>query len=83
VEVGDDRETTVERFRVRRALPRRGRRTVGPWCFADHMGPATVTESPGLDIGPPHRELHTVTWLLYGEALHRDGLGSEKADARC
>ena len=44
-------------LRVRRALPRRGRRTVGAWCFADHMGPADVTENSGLDIGaaPAHR----------------------------
>jgi hypothetical protein len=32
---------------VRRALPRRERRTVGPWCFADHMGPALATETAG------------------------------------
>ena len=53
---------------VRRALPRRERRTVGAWCFADHMGPAPVTETSGLDIGPhPHTGLQTVTWLLTGE----------------
>jgi quercetin 2,3-dioxygenase len=77
VEIGQDREATVGRFRVRRALPRRGRRTVGAWCFADHMGPAEVTERSGLDVGPhPHMGLQTVTWLLGGEALHRDSLGS-------
>ena len=37
---------------VRRALPQRTHRTVGAWCFADHMGPADVTEEHGLDIGP-------------------------------
>lgn len=79
VEISDDREATVGRFRVRRALPRRERRTVGAWCFADHMGPADVDESSGLDIGPhPHIGLQTVTWLLAGEALHRDSLGSEQ-----
>jgi redox-sensitive bicupin YhaK (pirin superfamily) len=52
---------------------------VGAWCFAYHMGPELVTETRGLDIGPhPHTELHTVTWLVAGEVLHRDSLGSEQ-----
>jgi len=79
VEVTDSRESTVGAMRVKRALPRRARRTVGPWCFADHMGPEQVTETSGLDIGPhPHTGLHTVTWLMAGEVLHRDSLGSEQ-----
>ena len=41
IEVTDSREEQVGRIRVRRALPRKGRRTVGAWCFADHMGPPT------------------------------------------
>lgn len=79
VEVSDDREATVGAMRVRRALPRRGRRTVGAWCFADHFGPELVTETSGLDIGPhPHMGLQTVTWLLDGAVLHHDSLGSEQ-----
>src|SRR5215213_1183481 len=79
VEVGDSRESTVGAVRVRRALPRRRRRTVGPWCFADHMGPVQVTETSGLDIGPhPHTGLQTVTWLFSGRVLHRDSLGTEQ-----
>ena len=79
MQVGESRESQVGRFTVRRALPRRGRRTVGAWCFADHMGPADVTEGSGLDVGPhPHIGLQTVTWLTDGEVLHRDSLGSEQ-----
>ena len=79
MEISESRQETVGRMRVRRALPRRGRRTVGAWCFADHMGPADVTENTGLDVGPhPHMGLHTVTWLLDGQALHKDSLGSEQ-----
>jgi quercetin 2,3-dioxygenase len=79
VEVGTSRDERVGNIRVRRALPRRGRRTVGAWCFADHMGPADVTENSGLDVGPhPHIGLQTVTWLIDGQALHRDSLGSEQ-----
>ena len=79
VEITPSREAVVGAMRVRRALPRIGRRTVGAWCFADHMGPELVTETQGLDIGPhPHTGLHTVTWLVAGEVLHRDSLGSEQ-----
>jgi redox-sensitive bicupin YhaK (pirin superfamily) len=43
------------------------------------MGPLAVTEDGGIDIGPhPHMGLQTVTWLLAGEVLHRDSLGSEQ-----
>lgn len=79
VDVLPGRESTVGRITVRRALPRRGLRTVGPWCFADHMGPEQVTETEGLDVGPhPHTGLHTVTWLVEGAVLHKDSLGSEQ-----
>jgi redox-sensitive bicupin YhaK (pirin superfamily) len=79
VEVWDARESQVGALRVRRALPRRARRTVGAWCFADVMDPTTVTEAGGVDIGPhPHCGLQTVTWLVAGELLHRDSLGSEQ-----
>ena len=79
VEVTAAREVLLGPLRVRRSLPRLGRRTVGAWCFADHLGPTTATPTSGLAIGPhPHTGLHTVTWLLAGEALHRDSLGSEQ-----
>lgn len=77
--VYDAREARVGAITVRRALPRRGLRTVGAWCFADHMGPEQVTETAGLDVGPhPHIGLQTVTWLVEGAVLHRDSLGSEQ-----
>lgn len=78
-EVRASREAQVGALRVRRALPQRGRRSVGAWCFVDHVGPAQVSEEHGLDVGPhPHIGLQTVTWLVTGEALHRDSLGSEQ-----
>ena len=78
IEVTDSRQAIVGETPVRRALPRRDRRTVGAWCFADHMGPVTVASGDG-GIGPhPHIGLQTVTWLLAGELLHRDSLGSEQ-----
>src|SRR5262245_34899996 len=83
VEVSPSREASVGGVAVRRALPRRQRRTVGAWCFADHFGPVAVegggTRGGGIEIGPhPHTGLHTVTWLLEGGLLHRDSLGSEQ-----
>ena len=79
LEVTASRAAMVGRTPVRRALPRRARRTVGPWCFLDHMGPATITDAGAIGIGPhPHVGLQTVTWLLAGELLHRDSLGSEQ-----
>jgi len=79
LEVRPSREAVVGDTRVRRAIPQRGRRTVGAWCFLDHMGPLSPETTPG-GIGPhPHTGLHTVTWLIEGELLHRDSLGSEQA----
>jgi redox-sensitive bicupin YhaK (pirin superfamily) len=62
---------------VRRMLPQRTLRTVGAWCFADHYGPDDVSHSEGMQVGPhPHTGLQTVSWLLEGEIVHRDSLGS-------
>jgi redox-sensitive bicupin YhaK (pirin superfamily) len=62
---------------VRRLLPQRRLRTVGAWCFADHYGPDDVRATPGMQVPPhPHTGLQTVSWLLEGEIVHRDSLGS-------
>lgn len=79
LEVTTSREAEVGGLPVRRALPRRARRTVGAWCFADHLGPVAVGPEYGPNVGPhPHTGLQTVTWLRSGELLHRDSLGSEQ-----
>ncbi len=78
-EVVDARESDVGGITVRRSLPKARRRTVGAWCFVDHFGPLAVEPDGGLDIGPhPHTGLATVTYLLDGQVLHRDSLGSEQ-----
>jgi redox-sensitive bicupin YhaK (pirin superfamily) len=62
---------------LQRALPTARRRNIGAWCFADHAGPAE-TEKP-MRVGPhPHTGLSTFSWLIEGEILHRDSLGSEQ-----
>jgi quercetin 2,3-dioxygenase len=62
---------------VIRTLPNRQRRMVGAWCFLDAYGPHDLAAGAGMRIGPhPHTGLQTVTWLVAGEILHRDSLGS-------
>src|SRR5579884_1461276 len=62
---------------VRRALPSARSRMVGPFIFFDHFGPAVFQAGKGLDVRPhPHIGLATVTYLLDGEIVHRDSLGT-------
>ena len=62
---------------VRRVLPALAVRTVGPFIFFDHIGPATLVPGAGLDVRPhPHIGLATVTYLFDGAIMHRDSLGS-------
>src|SRR6185437_14356783 len=64
---------------VRRLLPQRKCRMVGAWCFVDHFGPEDVSGRPGMQVPPhPHTGLQTVTWLVEGEIVHRDSLGSDQ-----
>ncbi len=78
LEVTPSRVADVAGTRVLRALPRRARRTIGAWCFLDHFQPTGPSDPPSM-IGPhPHMGLQTVTWLLDGETLHTDSLGSEQ-----
>ena len=66
-------------FTVTRTLPHRRRRMVGAWCFLDAYGPHDVSGSAGMRVGPhPHTGLQTVTWLVAGEILHRDSLGTRQ-----
>ena len=75
----ESRSTYVGQASVRRALPTRGRRTVGAWCFVDHIGPASFSPENRFDVAPhPHIGLQTVTWLYDGAIVHRDSLGSEQ-----
>ncbi|MGE0387898.1 MAG: pirin family protein [Gammaproteobacteria bacterium] len=63
-------------FGVSRILPHAQRRSVGPFVFFDHMGPADFAPGHGIDVRPhPHIHLATVTYLFEGEIIHRDSLG--------
>lgn len=64
-------------FQVRRAVPSLQARSVGPFVFVDHMGPALFEPGRGIDVRPhPHIGLATVTYLWDGALRHRDTLGS-------
>lgn len=66
-------------FEVRRVLPAAGQRTVGPFIFFDHIGPALLARGSGVDVRPhPHIGLATVTYLFEGAFVHRDSLGSNQ-----
>ncbi len=74
------RDKDLGEFTVRRTLPTRQLKMVGPWVFFDHMGPAEFAPGSGINVRPhPHINLATVTYLFEGEILHRDSLGSHQA----
>jgi redox-sensitive bicupin YhaK (pirin superfamily) len=74
------RSVDLDDFAVRRALPHSNRRTVGPYVFFDHFGPAEFRSGKGLDVRPhPHIGLSTLTYLYNGEIIHRDTLGVNAA----
>jgi redox-sensitive bicupin YhaK (pirin superfamily) len=66
---------------VRRILPFRLRRMVGPFIFMDHAGPVKIApQAPAtMDVLPhPHIGLSTVSYLFGGQVTHRDSLGVEQ-----
>ena len=71
------RTSDIGNYKVRRVLPFRNKRMVGPFIFWDQMGPGEFLTGQGLDVRPhPHIGLSTVTYLLEGTLDHRDSLGN-------
>lgn len=67
--------TTRTGVEVRRNIPHAKLKTIGAWCFVDHFGPTDQTD--GMVVAKhPHTGLQTVTWLLEGQAEHRDSIGT-------
>ena len=65
-------------FSVRRSLPSRTLKRVGPCIFFDHFGPARLNPGQALDVHPhPHIGLSTLTYLFDGEIRHKDSLGTD------
>ncbi|MFC5270245.1 pirin family protein [Adhaeribacter terreus] len=66
---------------VKRILPFRLKRMVGPFIFMDHAGPVTIQPQKvhAMDVLPhPHIGLSTVSYLFDGQVTHRDSLGVEQ-----
>jgi redox-sensitive bicupin YhaK (pirin superfamily) len=62
---------------VLRVVPTAAQRSVGPFVFVDHIGPADFAVGRGVDVRPhPHIGLATITYLYDGALLHRDSLGT-------
>src|SRR6187399_2335239 len=78
----DAREAAISKaIKVKRILPFRLRRMVGPFIFMDHAGPVVDIPSvpSSLDVLPhPHIGLSTVSYLFGGQVTHRDSLGVEQ-----
>jgi len=72
----EPKEKDLDGFTVRRLMPTAEMRSVGPFVFFDHLGPAYFPPGRGIDVRPhPHIGLATITFLFEGEILHRDSLG--------
>lgn len=70
------KEKDIGDFSVRRALPLRECRSVGPFVFFDHFGPVVLRAGKAMDVRPhPHIGLSTLSWLFEGEIRHQDSLG--------
>lgn len=73
----EERARQIGHFLVGRLLPFRKKRMVGPFIFIDHMGPSQLGPEKYLDVDQhPHIGLSTLTYLLEGEMMHRDSIGS-------
>ncbi len=73
----DPRNRPVGAGRVRRLLPHRTKRMVGPFVFTDLIGPEELAAGSSIDVDAhPHIGLSTVTYLFDGRMVHRDSTGA-------
>ncbi len=74
-----ERSRDIGDFLVGRLIPFRKKRMVGPFIFIDHMGPTTIKKGHYMDVDQhPHIGLSTLTYMLEGELMHRDSIGTEQ-----
>lgn len=75
----EERSRDIGDFLVGRLLPFRKKRMVGPFIFIDHMGPTKLGPEHYMDVDQhPHTGLSTLTFMLEGEIVHKDSLGSNQ-----
>ncbi|AZQ58135.1 pirin family protein [Maribacter sp. MJ134] len=75
----EERSRDIGDFLVGRLIPFRKKRMIGPFIFIDHMGPTTLGPDTYMDVDQhPHIGLSTLTFMLEGELMHADSLGTEQ-----
>ncbi len=75
----EERSRDIGDFLVGRLIPFRKKRMVGPFIFIDHMGPAQIGNGHYMDVDQhPHIGLSTLTYMLEGEIVHRDSIGTNQ-----
>ncbi|PHR95592.1 MAG: hypothetical protein COA80_10325 [Leeuwenhoekiella sp.] len=73
----EERARDIGDFLVGRLLPFRKKRMVGPFIFIDHMGPNQLGPDAYMDVDQhPHIGLSTLTYLIEGELMHEDSIGT-------
>lgn len=75
----EERSRDIGDFLVGRLIPFRKKRMIGPFIFIDHMGPTTLGPNKYMNVDQhPHIGLSTLTFMLEGEILHEDSLGTHQ-----
>lgn len=75
----EERSRDIGDFLVGRLIPFRKKRMIGPFVFIDHMGPAQLGPHKYMDVDQhPHIGLSTLTYMLQGELLHEDSIGTHQ-----
>ncbi|MEM7382182.1 MAG: pirin family protein, partial [Bacteroidota bacterium] len=74
-----ERSRDIGDFLVGRLIPFRKKRMIGPFIFIDHMGPTTIGPNKYMDVDQhPHIGLATLTYMLEGEIMHEDSMGTKQ-----
>tara|TARA_R110002050_G_scaffold16019_2_gene49148 strand:+ start:249279 stop:250151 length:873 start_codon:yes stop_codon:yes gene_type:complete len=74
-----ERSRDIGDFLVGRLIPFRKKRMIGPFIFIDHMGPTVLGPNKYMDVDQhPHIGLSTLTFMLEGEIMHEDSLGTKQ-----
>lgn len=75
----EERSRDIGDFLVGRLIPFRKKRMIGPFIFIDHMGPTVLGPSKYMDVDQhPHIGLSTLTFMLEGEIMHEDSIGTQQ-----
>ncbi len=73
----EERSRDIGDFLVGRLIPFRKKRMIGPFIFIDHMGPTQLGPTKYMDVDQhPHIGLATLTYMLEGELVHEDSMGT-------